>query len=127
MIFEFGEAAVTACSYLRWQRSGYAHPPPGARSVSGPFIATRRGDGRIEVAIPGGERFWAHVVRLHRAAAMVLVDEQDRVLMMCGGAGSLQDRSLGAACGPDQRGARCWNRLPSVSWELRSHTGAGPS
>ncbi len=38
--------------------------------------------GQIDVEIPGGERFWHHVVRLHRAAAMVLVDDQDRVLML---------------------------------------------
>jgi 8-oxo-dGTP pyrophosphatase MutT (NUDIX family) len=38
--------------------------------------------GQIDVEIPGGERFWHHVVRLHRAAVMVLVDEHDRVLMM---------------------------------------------
>jgi 8-oxo-dGDP phosphatase len=38
--------------------------------------------GQIDVEIPGGERFWHHVVRLHRAAVMVLVDDQDRVLML---------------------------------------------
>jgi hypothetical protein len=35
--------------------------------------------GQVDVEIPGGERFWHHVVRLHRAAVMVLVDDQDRV------------------------------------------------
>ena len=35
--------------------------------------------GEIDVELPGGERFWHHVVRLHRAAMMVLLDEQDRV------------------------------------------------
>lgn len=38
--------------------------------------------GQIDVELPDGERFWHHVVRLHRAAVVVLVDEQDRVLMM---------------------------------------------
>ena len=30
----------------------------------------------------GGERVWHHVVRLHRAAVIVLVDDQQRVLLM---------------------------------------------
>ena len=38
--------------------------------------------GQVDVELPGGERFWHHVVRLHRAAMMVLVDEQDRVLLL---------------------------------------------
>jgi 8-oxo-dGDP phosphatase len=38
--------------------------------------------GQIDVELPGGERFWQHVVRLHWAAMMVLVDEQDRVLLL---------------------------------------------
>jgi len=38
--------------------------------------------GQIDVEIPGGERFWHHVVGLHRAAVMVLVDDQDQVLML---------------------------------------------
>ena len=38
--------------------------------------------GQIDVELPDGERFWHHVVRLHRAAMMVLVDEQDRVLLL---------------------------------------------
>jgi hypothetical protein len=29
----------------------------------------------VDVELPGGERFWHDVIRLHRAAAMVLVDE----------------------------------------------------
>jgi len=37
--------------------------------------------GQVDVEQPDGERFWRHVVRLHRAAVMVLVDDQDRVLM----------------------------------------------
>ena len=38
-------------------------------------------DKRI-VELPDGERFWHHVVRLHRAAMMVLVDDRDRVLLL---------------------------------------------
>ena len=38
--------------------------------------------GQIDVELPDGERFWHHVVRLHRAAMMVLVDDRDRVLLL---------------------------------------------
>jgi 8-oxo-dGTP pyrophosphatase MutT (NUDIX family) len=38
--------------------------------------------GQVDVEIPGQERFWHHVVRLRRAAVMVLVDEQERVLLL---------------------------------------------
>jgi len=38
--------------------------------------------GQIDVELPDGERFWHHVVRLHRAAMMILVDDQDRVLLL---------------------------------------------
>jgi 8-oxo-dGTP pyrophosphatase MutT (NUDIX family) len=38
--------------------------------------------GQVDVELPGGERFWHHVVRLHRAAVMVLVDDEGRVLML---------------------------------------------
>ena len=38
--------------------------------------------GQIDVELPGGERYWHHVVRLHRAAMMVLLDERDRVLLL---------------------------------------------
>ena len=38
--------------------------------------------GQVDVELPDGERFWHHVVRLHRAAMMVLIDEQDRVLLL---------------------------------------------
>src|ERR1039458_9256838 len=38
--------------------------------------------GQVDVELPGGERFWHDVIRLHRAAAMVLVDETDRVLLL---------------------------------------------
>jgi hypothetical protein len=40
--------------------------------------------GQVDVELPGGERFWHHVVRLHRAAMTVLVDKDDRVLLLCG-------------------------------------------
>jgi len=38
--------------------------------------------GQVDVEVPGGERFWHHIVRIRRAAMVVLVDDQDRVLMM---------------------------------------------
>ncbi|HEX4101596.1 MAG TPA: NUDIX hydrolase [Pseudonocardiaceae bacterium] len=38
--------------------------------------------GQVDVELPGGERFWHHVVRLQRAALIVVVDDQDRALMM---------------------------------------------
>lgn len=38
--------------------------------------------GQVDVELPDGERFWHHIVRLHRAAMMVLIDDEDRVLMM---------------------------------------------
>jgi 8-oxo-dGTP pyrophosphatase MutT (NUDIX family) len=38
--------------------------------------------GQVDVELPGGERFWHHVVRLPRAALMVLLDDQDRVLLL---------------------------------------------
>ncbi|NUW46315.1 NUDIX hydrolase [Nonomuraea rhodomycinica] len=38
--------------------------------------------GMADVEIPGGERFEHHVVHLGRAAIAVVVDEQDRVLLM---------------------------------------------
>ena len=38
--------------------------------------------GQVDVELPDWERFWHHVVRLHRAAMMVLVDGQERVLLL---------------------------------------------
>lgn len=38
--------------------------------------------GQVDVELPGGERFWHHVIRLHRSAAMALVDDADRVLLL---------------------------------------------
>jgi len=38
--------------------------------------------GQVDVGLPDGERIWRHVVRLQRAAAMVLIDELDRVLLL---------------------------------------------
>jgi len=38
--------------------------------------------GLVDVEIPGGERFEHHAVHLGRAAMTVVVDDQDRVLMM---------------------------------------------
>jgi 8-oxo-dGTP pyrophosphatase MutT (NUDIX family) len=38
--------------------------------------------GQVDVELPDGERFWHHVVRLHKAAMTALVDDQQRVLLM---------------------------------------------
>ena len=38
--------------------------------------------GQVDVEIPGSDRFWHNVVRLHKAAIIVLVDERDRVLLL---------------------------------------------
>ena len=38
--------------------------------------------GQVDVELPGGERFWHDVIRLHRAVVMVLVDGADRVLLL---------------------------------------------
>jgi 8-oxo-dGTP pyrophosphatase MutT (NUDIX family) len=38
--------------------------------------------GQVDVEVPGGERYWHHVVRLNRTAVMVLVDDLDRVLIL---------------------------------------------
>jgi len=33
--------------------------------------------GQVDVELPGGERYWHHVIRLHRTAIVVLLDDQD--------------------------------------------------
>jgi 8-oxo-dGTP pyrophosphatase MutT (NUDIX family) len=38
--------------------------------------------GQVDVELPGGERYWHHVIRLHRTAIVVLLDDQDQVLML---------------------------------------------
>src|ERR1700722_7702395 len=38
--------------------------------------------GQIDVELPSGERFWHHVIRLHRAAMTVLLDKNNRVLLL---------------------------------------------
>jgi len=38
--------------------------------------------GEVDVELPGGERFWHHVLRLHRAAMTVLVNNDDQVLLV---------------------------------------------
>jgi hypothetical protein len=38
--------------------------------------------GQVDVELPSGERFWHHIVRLHRAAMMALVDDEDRVRLL---------------------------------------------
>jgi hypothetical protein len=37
--------------------------------------------GQIDVE-PDAERFWHHVVRLHRTAMMALMDDEDRMLLL---------------------------------------------
>jgi 8-oxo-dGTP pyrophosphatase MutT (NUDIX family) len=38
--------------------------------------------GQVDVELPDGGRYWHHVVRLHRAAMLALVDGHDRVLLV---------------------------------------------
>jgi 8-oxo-dGTP pyrophosphatase MutT (NUDIX family) len=38
--------------------------------------------GQVDVELPGGERVWHHVVRLHRAAVIALLDDERRVLLL---------------------------------------------
>lgn len=38
--------------------------------------------GQVDVELPGGERVWEHLVRLHRAAFVAVLDEQNRVLLI---------------------------------------------
>jgi hypothetical protein len=38
--------------------------------------------GQVDVELPGGERIWEHVVRLHQVAMLALVDAQSRVLLV---------------------------------------------
>jgi 8-oxo-dGTP pyrophosphatase MutT (NUDIX family) len=38
--------------------------------------------GQVDVELPGGERYWHHVIRLHRAAIIALLDGHDQVLMI---------------------------------------------
>ncbi|MGO8961335.1 MAG: NUDIX domain-containing protein [Streptosporangiaceae bacterium] len=38
--------------------------------------------GQVDVGLPSRERVWQHVVRLHRAAAVVLLDGEGRVLLL---------------------------------------------
>jgi 8-oxo-dGDP phosphatase len=38
--------------------------------------------GQVDVEIPGGDRFWHNVVRLRRAAIIILVDDRDQVLLL---------------------------------------------
>jgi 8-oxo-dGTP pyrophosphatase MutT (NUDIX family) len=37
---------------------------------------------QVDVEQPGNERFWHHVVRLQRCAVAVVLDDQDRVLLL---------------------------------------------
>jgi 8-oxo-dGTP pyrophosphatase MutT (NUDIX family) len=38
--------------------------------------------GEVDVELPDGERFWHHVLRLHRVVMTVLVNDDDQVLLM---------------------------------------------
>jgi 8-oxo-dGDP phosphatase len=38
--------------------------------------------GQADIEVPGGERIWHNVIRLHRGALMVLLDDSDQVLML---------------------------------------------
>ena len=38
--------------------------------------------GQVDVELPDGGRYWHDVVRLHRAAGIALLDDQDRVLLL---------------------------------------------
>ena len=38
--------------------------------------------GQVDVGLPSRERVWQHVVRLHRAVAVVLLDGEGRVLLL---------------------------------------------
>ena len=48
------------------------------RSTAAPDVQVRQ----VDVELAGGERVWHHVVRLHRVALLVLVDEPGRVLLL---------------------------------------------
>jgi 8-oxo-dGDP phosphatase len=38
--------------------------------------------GQVDVEVPGGERFWHNLIRLHQGALMILLDDHGRVLML---------------------------------------------
>lgn len=38
--------------------------------------------GQVDVGLPDGERIWRHVVRMHRSALLVLLDEHAHVLLL---------------------------------------------
>jgi len=56
--------------------------------------------GEVDVGLPDGERIWRHVVRLHRSAAVVLTDGQDRVLVAVAAQVRAGQVGLGAAGRP---------------------------
>jgi 8-oxo-dGTP pyrophosphatase MutT (NUDIX family) len=63
---------------VRWvmRRAG------GGRSGSGRYDSAEVWLGEVDVGLPDGERIWHHVVRLNRAAVMLLIDGQERVLLL---------------------------------------------
>jgi hypothetical protein len=38
--------------------------------------------GQVDVELPGGERIWEHIVRLHRTALMAVLDGKGSVLLV---------------------------------------------
>jgi 8-oxo-dGDP phosphatase len=38
--------------------------------------------GQVDIELPGGERHWRQVIRLHRTAILVLLNDHDQVLML---------------------------------------------
>ena len=59
------------------ERTGWR--PHGERSIyDSPWVWL----GQVDVELPDGQRIWHHVIRLRRAVAMLLLDDQDRVLML---------------------------------------------
>lgn len=59
------------------ERTGWR--PHGERAIyDSPWVWL----GQVDVELPDGQRIWHHVIRLRRAVAMLLLDDQDRVLML---------------------------------------------
>ena len=58
---------------------------PGRWQTFGEREVYRSPEGRVgqeDMELAGGERVWYHVVRFHRTAMLVLLDEQSRVLLV---------------------------------------------
>lgn len=64
---------------MRWVMSRPGGGAHGERAIyDSPWVWL----GQVDVELPDGQRIWHHVVRLRRAVAMLLLDEQDRVLLL---------------------------------------------